>query len=446
MARASLAGAASQEDGGAACGAPGGAGRRGAQGRCPPPIAPAPPVSQVGRGAHGWGGLRGWGHPTCAGSVQLRAPLGGGRLWPSQMGPAPGGRGVGGVSSKEPIFPVWVDASDALLGGEDGDPTRRTGREFPPEFKREAMALLGSGGRPRTRIAAGLGVQPSTPRSWRAARNGTSSRPSAGLATDGRAGRFARRSGLRERQAPARAHAHGARRARRSHRHPRGGAEVRLAPIEQHGVHPARLMRRVIEVSPGGHHAWRSRPEGPRAPRPQSRPAPTHHPHPHQRGLAPSRRRAHVATRRIVGWAMRDHMRTGLAPSAPMLAIQCRRPGRGLVHPAEGPRRAARRGRRRAVHGTRRRLPRHRAHGRIPPHPQGRERPPASSGHPRRGTTRPVRARRTLMRPGSHPLGPRFKGCRGGVGQTRLVLDRGPTWPGRMTQHPPFGAPRPRPG
>ncbi len=39
-----------------------------------------------------------------------------------------------------------------------------------------------------------------------------------------------------------------------------------------------------------------------------------------------------LATRKIVGWAMRDHMRTELALSALMMAIQRQRPGRGLVH------------------------------------------------------------------------------------------------------------------
>jgi len=41
-----------------------------------------------------------------------------------------------------------------------------------------------------------------------------------------------------------------------------------------------------------------------------------------------------LATRKIVGWAMRDHMRTELALSALMMALQRQRPGRGLIHPA----------------------------------------------------------------------------------------------------------------
>ena len=46
----------------------------------------------------------------------------------------------------------------------------KTRREFTPEFKREAVALLQGSGRPLTQVAAGLGIQPSMLRHWRAAR------------------------------------------------------------------------------------------------------------------------------------------------------------------------------------------------------------------------------------------------------------------------------------
>src|SRR4051812_47203123 len=53
----------------------------------------------------------------------------------------------------------------------------KTRREFPPEFKREAVALLESSGRPQMQIAAELGIQPSMLRQWRSALSGTSPRP-----------------------------------------------------------------------------------------------------------------------------------------------------------------------------------------------------------------------------------------------------------------------------
>jgi transposase InsO family protein len=37
-------------------------------------------------------------------------------------------------------------------------------------------------------------------------------------------------------------------------------------------------------------------------------------------------------TRKIVGWAMRDHLRAELATSALLMAVQRQRPGSGLVH------------------------------------------------------------------------------------------------------------------
>jgi transposase len=43
----------------------------------------------------------------------------------------------------------------------------KTRREFAPEFKREAVALLESSGRPLTQVAVELGIQPSMLRAWR---------------------------------------------------------------------------------------------------------------------------------------------------------------------------------------------------------------------------------------------------------------------------------------
>jgi transposase InsO family protein len=39
-----------------------------------------------------------------------------------------------------------------------------------------------------------------------------------------------------------------------------------------------------------------------------------------------------LATRKVVGWAMRDHMRTELVLGALMMAAQRQRPGPGLIH------------------------------------------------------------------------------------------------------------------
>ena len=53
----------------------------------------------------------------------------------------------------------------------------KTRREFTPEFKREAVALLESRGRPQMQVAAELGIQPSMLRQWRATLNGAPPRP-----------------------------------------------------------------------------------------------------------------------------------------------------------------------------------------------------------------------------------------------------------------------------
>jgi transposase len=74
-----------------------------------------------------------------------------------------------------------VDTSDTLLRGEEGDlMAAKARREFTPEFKREAVALLQGSGRPLTRVATELGIQPSMLRHWRAAQTGGPSRPGAG--------------------------------------------------------------------------------------------------------------------------------------------------------------------------------------------------------------------------------------------------------------------------
>jgi len=51
-----------------------------------------------------------------------------------------------------------------------------TKRTVTPEFKREAVALLESSGRPQMQIAAELGIQASMLRAWRASLQGGSPR------------------------------------------------------------------------------------------------------------------------------------------------------------------------------------------------------------------------------------------------------------------------------
>ena len=56
----------------------------------------------------------------------------------------------------------------------------KTRRDFTPEFKREAVALLESSGRPLMQIATELGISPSMLRNWRAVVNGGPPQPRAG--------------------------------------------------------------------------------------------------------------------------------------------------------------------------------------------------------------------------------------------------------------------------
>ena len=57
--------------------------------------------------------------------------------------------------------------------------TTTTRRSFTDEFKREAVSLLASSGRPLTQVATELGIQPSMLRTWRGALNGAA-RPASG--------------------------------------------------------------------------------------------------------------------------------------------------------------------------------------------------------------------------------------------------------------------------
>lgn len=55
----------------------------------------------------------------------------------------------------------------------------KTRREFSPEFKQEAVALLESSGRPLMQVATEVGISPSMLRNWRTAVRGGATRSGA---------------------------------------------------------------------------------------------------------------------------------------------------------------------------------------------------------------------------------------------------------------------------
>ena len=145
----------------------------------------------------------------------------------------------------------------------------KTGREFSLEFKREAVAPPESGGRPLMRVATEAGLSPSMLRNWRAAvRAGTvrsrAVTPMPSPADQASEIRRLKRAPDRmrvERDVP-----------KKSDRHLRGGAGMSFAFIRDHADRwPVRLMCRILDVSTGGCHAWRGRPDSARACRPCTR-------------------------------------------------------------------------------------------------------------------------------------------------------------------------------
>jgi hypothetical protein len=63
---------------------------------------------------------------------------------------------------------MLLDTSDKLLRERCALMTSKTRREFTGEFKREAVLLLESSGRPPMQVAKEFGTQPSMLRNWRA--------------------------------------------------------------------------------------------------------------------------------------------------------------------------------------------------------------------------------------------------------------------------------------
>jgi transposase InsO family protein len=181
-------------------------------------------------------------------------------------------------------------------------------REFTPEFKQEAVALLSSSGRPLTQIAGELGIQPSMLRSWRRRQNGEAPQPQPAPA-----GCLACR-GTPDQPRPGRAADVGA-----WNPGDRGG---RVRPATTSSCHALPVASNLLDrqfrvVRPNT--VWLADmtylPPG--------------------EGWLYLAAVLDLATRKVVGWSMRQHMRADLTCAALAMAIQRQRPPPGLLQHAD---------------------------------------------------------------------------------------------------------------